>query len=265
VALSGTQWHSVALSGTQWHSVALSGTQWHSVALSGTQWHSACTQWHSVALSMHAVALSRRVERIVARLLDTACVDDHGDVVDGQRGLRHVGRQNDLALRGRRPLKDFALLLRGELAVQRQQQPACGVRAACKVLLEPAYLGDTWKEDQYRAAPKAAHATTTTATATTTTTLGARGQGALLLRRVIIDLREERRDELRGYLAISGNQWSSAVISGHQRSSAVISGHQRSSAVICGHQRSSAVISGHLRSSAVICGHQQRRGYLAGG
>jgi hypothetical protein len=226
---------------------------------------------------MHSVALSRRVERIVARLLDTACVDDHGDVVDGQRGLRHVGRQNDLALRGRRPLKDFALLLRGELAVQRQQQPACGVRAACKVLLEPAYLGDTWKEDQYRAAPKAAHATTTTATATATatTTLGARGQGTLLLRRVIIDLREERRDELRGYLAISGNQRSSAVISGNQRSSAVISvhqwssaaisGHQRSSAVISGHQRSSAVISDHQRSSAVICGHQQRRGYLAGG
>ena len=145
-------------------------------------------------------------------------------------------------------MKDFTLLLRGELAVQRQQQPACGVRASCKVLLEPAYLGDTWKEDQHRAAPKAAHATSTSASATSTTTLGARGQGTLLLRRVIIDLREERRDELRGYLAISGNQRQSSVIIGHQWSSALISAHQRSSA-----------------APRVLCAHQQRRGYLAGG
>ena len=68
---------------------------------------------------LHELAGVRR--RVVPRLLDAARVDDHGDVVDGERGLGDVGREHHLSHPARRRRKDPTLLARRQLAVQGKQ------------------------------------------------------------------------------------------------------------------------------------------------
>ena len=57
-------------------------------------------------------------------LLDEAAVDHMHDAVDGDRGLRYVGRDHHLARAGRRRREDAHLLLGGEPRVDGERQQA---------------------------------------------------------------------------------------------------------------------------------------------
>mmetsp|Transcript_9675 Transcript_9675/g.29315 ORF Transcript_9675/g.29315 Transcript_9675/m.29315 type:complete len:316 (+) Transcript_9675:1228-2175(+) len=96
---------------------------------------------------------------VVRHLLSAPAVDDERDVVDRDRRLRHVGRDDDLGRARGRARKDLCLVARGQRAVQRQHThvgpPARRRRklvAGHQRALQPTDLRRAREEHQHRAA-----------------------------------------------------------------------------------------------------------------